>query len=471
MSFPKNFMWGAASASYQIEGGAREDGKGLSIWDAFSHQPGKTFNGHTGDVACDSYHRFEEDLDLMQSLGIRHYRFSISWPRVIPEGIGDVNQKGLAYYDKVVDGCLKRGIEPWITLYHWDLPLALYYKGGWLNRETAYAFEEYAKVIASHFKGRVRRFMTINEPQCIIGLGHGNGFHAPGTLLSEKEMFLSWHHVMLAHGLAVRVIRDIIPDSIIGLASTGALAYTEQKDIPTPKDLVEASFLSLPKEQNEGWYFNHQWFLDPVVLGYYPEDPENPWTAFKGEVDPADLAIICQPLDFIGLNIYNGSEMVPAQLEKDPSVPGKTAAKENESAKYVFAEKYPGYPRTALKWPITPGVLYWGPRLIYERYGLPIVIAENGQSCNDRIFLDGKVHDPDRIDFLARYLGQLKKACEDDIPVIAYLHWALTDNYEWHSGYDDRFGLIYIDYRDGTRIAKDSAFWYRDVIAENGESL
>ena len=391
MSFPKVFMWGAASASYQIEGGAYEDGKGLSIWDKFSHEPGKTYEGHNGDIACDSYHRFEEDLDLMQSMGIRHYRFSISWPRVIPEGTGQVNEAGLAYYDQLVEGCLKRGIEPWITLFHWDLPLALYHRGGWLNRDTAYAFAEYARLIAGHFKEKVTRYMTINEPQCIIGMGHGTGLHAPGTLLSEEDMFLSWHHVLLAHGLAVKVIRDMIPDSMIGLASTGALAYTDKKDIETPEDLVKSSFLSLPINLNPGLYINHQWFLDPCIFGHYPEDPESVWTPYKNDVDPEDLKIISQPIDFIGLNIYNGSEMIPKK----------------EGPGYVYAPKYPGYPRTALKWPVTPGVMYWGPRLIHERYGLPVIITENGQSCNDKIYLDGKVHDPDRIDFLARYLGEM----------------------------------------------------------------
>ncbi len=454
MSFPKDFAWGAASASYQIEGGACEDGKGPSIWDAFSHQPGKTFNGHTGDLACDAYHRFEEDLDLMESLGIRHYRFSLSWPRILPEGRGKINAAGLDYYDRLVDGCLQRGIKPWITLYHWDLPLALYHKGGWLNRDTAYAFEEYASIVADHFKDRADSFITINEPQCVVGMGHGNGLHAPGTLLSDEDMFRSWHHILLAHGLAVRKIREIIPCARIGAASTGALAYTEDPCSKTPEDLVCASFLSLPREQNEGWYFNHQWFLDPLVFGHYPEDPAAVWTPYKDSIDPADLSVISQPLDFIGLNIYNGTEMVPS-----------------ESGGYQIADKYEGYPRTALKWPVTPGVLYWGPRLVYERYKLPVVITENGQSCNDRIFLDGKVHDPDRIDFLARYLGKLKRVCEDGIPVLGYFHWSFTDNFEWYSGYDDRFGLIYIDYRDCSRIPKDSARWYRDLIAENGESL
>ena len=456
MSFPKDFVWGAASASYQIEGGAYEDGKGLSIWDKFSHQPGKVFNGHTGDVACDAYHRLEEDLVLMQSLGIMNYRFSVSWPRVLPSGRSPVNQAGLAYYDRLVDGCLSRGITPWMTLYHWDLPLALYHQGGWLNRQTAFAFEEYASVIADHFKGRVLHFMTINEPQCIIGMGHGNGLHAPGTLLSDEDMFLSWHHVLLAHGLAAKKIREIIPEAQVGLASTGALAYTDRQDIATPEDLVSASFLSLPREENEGWYFNHQWFLDPIVLGHYPEDPNNPWHPYKDQLAGEDLEIIRQPLDFIGLNIYNGTEMVPS---------------EGDEGRYIPAEKYPGYPRTALKWPVTPGVMYWGPRLIHERYGLPVIITENGQSCNDRIFLDGKIHDPDRIDFLARYLGKLKEACQDKSPVVGYFQWSLTDNFEWYSGYDDRFGLIYIDYRDSRRIPKDSAYWYSRLIRDNGKTL
>ena len=454
MGFPKDFVWGAASASYQIEGGAFEDGRGLSIWDSFSHTPGKTFNGHTGDEACDAYHRFEEDLEIMASCGIKNYRFSISWPRVIPAGAGEINEKGLSYYDKVVDGCLDRGITPWITLYHWDLPLELYYRGGWLNRDTAKAFEEYARLIARHFKGRVTNYMTLNEPQCTVGLGHGSAEHAPGTLLNDDDMFRSWHHLLLAHGLAVAAIREEIPDASIGLASTGALSYTAKKDISTPEDLRLAAFVSLPKAQNPAWYFNHQWFLDPVCLGHYPDDPEAPWTSCLKDVDPEDLKVIHTALDFIGLNIYNGNELVPG-----------------EDGHYHYAEKYRGYPRTALKWPVTPEVLYWGPRLIYERYHLPIYITENGQSCNDRIFLDGKVHDPDRIDFLHRYLRELKAASEDGIPVDGYFQWSLTDNFEWYSGYDDRFGLIYIDYRNQKRIPKDSLAWYSEVVKQNGDNL
>ena len=452
--FPNDFIWGCASAAYQIEGAAFEDGKGPSIWDTFSHTPGKTFNAHTGDVACDAYHRYEEDLDLMTELGITHYRFSISWPRVLPLGRGAVNPSGLDYYKRLVNACLERGIEPWITLYHWDLPQALQEEGGWLNRETAYAFAEYTQVIVTHFKDTVKRYITLNEPQCVIGLGHGYCNHAPGILLTPEKMFLAWHHMMLAHGLSCQEIRKQIPDAYIGVSSTGNLYYPDEHIFPTPPEVMAASFQSEPASTNSGWFFNHQWFLDPVCSGHYPDDPQSPWTAYIKSIPVEDYTIIAQPLDFIALNIYNGHEMTRAS-----------------NGVFRVCEKYPGFPRTALKWPVTPEVLYWGPRLIYERYHLPIVISENGLSCNDKIYLDGKVHDADRIDFLHRYLLELRKATEDEIPVLGYLHWAFTDNFEWHSGYDDRFGLIYIDYRNQRRIPKDSAFWYKDVILHNGNNL
>lgn len=457
MQFPENFIWGAASASYQIEGGAFEDGKGLSIWDVFTHEPGRIADGKNGDVACDSYHRLEEDLDILKELGIPNYRFSVSWPRVLPDGTGRindagaaaVNEAGLAYYDRVVDGCLARGIEPWLTLYHWDLPQALQERGGWQSRKTVDAFAEYTRVIAEHFRGRVRHYITINEPQIIVGMGYGTGLHAPGLKLSEDELFTCWHHLMLAHGCAVQILRAACPDVKIGVSSTGTLGYIEEHPAETPKELSDFSFhaaeASIPGFNS---WFNHQWFLDPVCTGRYPDDPGSPWAPFAASVDPADLAAICQPIDFIGMNLYNGTELDPANG-------------------YEPADKYAGYPRTSLKWPITPPVMYWGPRLVHERYGLPIIITENGQGCNDRIFLDGKVHDPDRIDFLQRYLGELSDAVQDGVPIAGYFHWSLTDNLEWHSGYDEHFGLVYIDYRSQDRILKDSALWYSDLIKKN----
>ena len=500
MGFPEDFAWGAASAAYQIEGGAYEDGKGESVWDYFSRLPGKIYGDQNGEVAADAYHRWEEDLDLMQELGIPHYRFSISWPRIFGDGRGpEPNPKGLAYYDRVVDGCLSRGITPWITLYHWDLPLALYRQGGWLSRDTAEHFADYAACIARHFAGRVRHYITVNEPQCAIGMGLGMGLHAPGDQLDEKDLFLAWHHLLLAHGLAVRQIRKILPDARIGAASTGALTYLTRESCrrladlsssrepagalakasclqgmsallteggylkQTPEALARAAFCTPESGEDSGHFFNHQWFLDPLIFGRYPDDPGNPWAAFAQRVHRSDLTVIAEPVDFIGLNIYNGHEMLPS------CQPGRQ--EEGGGLSLRLAEKYPGYPRTALKWPVTPEVLYWGPRLIWERYGKPVCIMENGQSCNDRIFLDGAVHDPDRIDFLHRYLRELKLACEDDIPVQAYFHWSFTDNFEWHSGYEERFGLVYIDYPSQRRILKDSARWYAGLIRCHGANL
>ena len=454
MQFSKDFMWGAASASYQIEGGSSADGKGSSIWDTFSHTAGNTFNNQTGDIACDAYHLFETDLNLLKDFNIKHYRFSISWPRIFPSGKGKVNELGLDYYDRLIDGCISRGIEPWITLYHWDLPQHLQDIGGWENRETAYAFAEYAGFIALHFKDRVSRFITINEPQCIVGLGLGSGIPAPGLHLSSQKMFLAWHHIMLAHGLACHTIRAHIPNAFIGVASTGNLFYPNEKLAKIPEEAIIESFYSPMSPENPDWIFNHQWFLDPICFGHYPDDPNAPWTSYIENISSDDMALISQPLDFIALNIYNGHEM---HLD--------------ENGTYHVIEKYPGYPRTALKWPITPEVLYWGPRLIYDRYHLPLIISENGLSCNDKIYLDGKIHDLDRIDFLHRYLMELRSACTEGIPVLAYFHWAFTDNYEWHSGYEERFGLIYIDYRNQKRIPKDSAYWYQKTILENGCNL
>ena len=457
MGFPADFIWGAASASYQIEGGAAEDGKGPSIWDTFSRTPGKTFDGDTGDTACDAYHRFEEDLDLMASLGIRHYRFSISWPRVFPQGTGEPNEAGLKYYEAVTDACLARGIKPWITLYHWDLPQALEDKGGWESRETALAFAQYAGTVARRLGRRADRYFTLNEPQCVVGLGYISGSHAPGKRIGPERAFACWHHLLLAHGLASAEIRKANPAAGIGVASTGALCYLDHHQDEIPQALKDAVFYTNPAAVGEGseefgWSFTHQWFLDPVCTGAYPEDPASPWYALSKEVSPEDMRIIGQRPDLIGLNIYNGHEV------------------EIRDGVVSSVRKYPGYPRTALKWPVTPPVLYWGPRLIHDRYGLPVVISENGLSCNDIIFLDGKVHDPEREDFLHRYLLELKAAAKQ-MPLAGYFHWSLTDNFEWNQGYRERFGLIYVDYRTQRRIVKDSARWYASVIASNGENL
>jgi len=480
MSFQSGFLWGAGSSAYQTEGAWNEDGKGLSIWDEFCHSPKHIRNEETGDISADSYHKFDTDLTLIRALGLKAYRFSVSWPRVFPDGRGRINEKGLSYYDSMVDRLISSGITPFITLYHWDLPLTLEKEGGWGNPNTVDAFIEYAAFLAKHFDGRVKHYITLNEPQCFLGMGYGSGIHAPGKKLSDQELVRCIHHALLAHGGAVAAMRAHSASPLeIGLATTGKICYpafisghgetasTEMADIvmpnpemaniemPSPETLIsdssgyKAAYDATFSLHQDDWTFSHTWLLDAAVYGRYP-DSIPIFRVLNDTISEADRRVICEPMDFIGLNIYNGIPVdISGQITKKP----------------------PGFPRTALKWPVTPECMYYGPHFLYKRYGLPILITENGQSCNDRIFLDGAVHDPDRIDFLTRYLMQLKRAVEAGIPVKGYFHWSLTDNFEWHSGYDERFGLIYIDYETQNRIIKDSGHWYREMIKSNGNLL
>jgi len=444
MPFHKDFLWGAGSSAYQTEGAWNEDGKGKSIWDEFCHTPGNINNDETGDEAALAYRLFETDLELIRKLGLRAYRFSISWPRVIPEGRGMVNPKGLDFYDRLVDGLLYAGITPVVTLYHWDLPLALEREGGWENRNTAEAFIEYAALIARRFDGRVKHYITLNEPQCFLGLGYGSGLHAPGKRLSPHALARCIHHALLAHGGATAAMRAASASPLeIGLASTGNICF------PASDGCIKAAYDATFALQEGDWTFSHRWLLDPAVFGRYPDDIDA-LRRLNETVSEADLGIIREPADFIGLNVYHG---IPVDA-------------------CGSRLKFPrGFPRTAMKWPVTPECMYYGLRFLYQRYGLPLIVTENGCSCNDRIFPDGAAHDPDRIDFLARYLRQLKRAVESGIPVNGYFHWSLTDNFEWKYGYDERFGLIYIDYETQKRTIKDSGYWYRDVIAGNGALL
>ena len=441
-TFPKDFLWGAASAAYQIEGYDLEDGGGASIWRTFTHTPGKIAYGDTGDIACDSYHRYAEDIALLKELGAKAYRFSTSWARIDPNADGNWNEAGLAYYDKVVDGCLAAGIEPYMTLYHWELPQAAQDRGGWCQEHTAYAFARFAEKMAAHFKGRVRYYFTLNEPQCTTSLGHLQGLHAPGLKLELPQVFRVHVNQMLAHGLSMRAIKATDPNAVVGIASTGNLCYPEGETSEDINSARQATFATDP----DNWIFTHHWLLDPIVFGRFPDCEGTVLEPLVKGVSREQLKIIHTVPDMLGYNIYNGHE-VRAGNDGFESVP-----------------KYPGYPRTALKWPVTPEVLNWGVRFLQERYGLPGYITENGLSCNDRIYLDGKVHDPDRIDFLARYLSALSRAVESGADIRGYFHWSLTDNLEWHSGYGDRFGLIYMDFPTGRRIPKDSFRWYQTVI-------
>ena len=445
--FPKDFLWGAACASYQCEGAWQEDGKGPSIWDEFSHDCTHPHikEGDTGDTACDCYHRWKEDVAMMKAHNLQAYRFSVSWSRIFPRGYGEINEKGFSYYDHLVDELLANGIEPMITLYHWDLPAGLQDRGGWLNREIVGEFAEYAGAVAEHFKGRVKKYMTLNEPQCIADLGYGSGIHAPGLVLSEEKEAQIFHILCLSHSAALRAIKAADPEACVGVVTCGRQCYPE-KDTPENR---EAAYRETFNLASPGWQFTTNIFLDSLILHRYDETAPESVRRFAATVDPADWDLMEKP-DFIGINIYEG-EMVDAEGN--------------------YVKPYPGFPRTANKWKVTPEVLHYCTLNNFRRYGLPIYITENGLSCNDRVYMDGKVHDADRIDFLHRYLLELRKGIEEGAPVKGYLQWSLLDNFEWAEGYRERFGMIYVDYRTGRRIPKDSAGWYAEVIRTNGASL
>ena len=451
MPFPKEFVWGAATASYQVEGGVHEGGRGVSIWDTFSHLPGKTKNGDTGDVACDTYHRWAEDIGLLQTMGLKAYRFSIAWPRIFPQGTGAVNPEGLAWYDRFVDALLAAGIEPYVTLYHWDLPQALQDKGGWLNADTAKAFATYAAAVAGHFKGRVRYYFTLNEPQCSVGLGYAIGAHAPGYKLDDGAVFTAWHNTIYAHCLAADAIRKADPAAKVGMAPTGCIC-TPATD--SPADIAAARKAMFAMADGD-WTFTYTPAVDPIVLGSWPEIAGGQAQRAVDAIPQEQLgALPLGRVDFMGANIYN-SIAVQAGPDGEP----------------VYMTRPAGHPRTAIGWPITPESMEWGPRFLWERYHLPIYITENGLSCTDRIHLDGAVHDPDRIDFTHRYLLALRRGIEAGADVRGYFHWSLMDNFEWSEGYNERFGLVYVDYPTGTRTMKDSGKWYAEVAKTNGGNL
>lgn len=453
MSFCKDFAWGAATSSYQIEGGAYEDGKGLHIWDVFCREKGRIAGGQSGDVTCDHYHRFHEDVAIMKEMGLKAYRFSLSWARILPDGTGRINEAGVRFYNQLIDALLEAGIEPYITLFHWDYPYELYKKGGWMNGESIQWFGEYAKVVAECFSDRVTKFFTLNEPQCFIGLSYLEGVHAPGVKAPLRDTFTMAHHVLMAHGMAVRMMRRYAKQEIqIGYAPTGTMSYPAS-DRPEDIEAARSHLFGLAAEDDD-WTWNVSMWSDPVLLGAYPAEALERYSDYMPEIRPEDMSLISEPIDFYGQNIYNGNRI---RCGKD--------------GRPEIVKRYDGFPRTAIGWPITPECLYWGPQFLYERYKKPIYITENGLSCHDVISLDGKVHDPNRIDFLSRYLGCLKKAVEDGVDIRGYFQWSLMDNFEWHSGYGERFGLIFVDYPTQKRVWKDSAYWYRDVVKENGSLL
>lgn len=452
MGFSKDFLWGVATAAYQIEGAADADGKGPSVWDVFCKEEGRIANEQSGDVACDHYHLYEQDVKLMAELGVKAYRFSLSWTRILPNGTGEVNPQGIDFYNRLIDLLLKYNIVPLVTLFHWDYPYALERRGAWLNPESPQWFADYAEVVAKAFGDRVQYFITFNEPQCFIGIGYGSGGHAPGKRFHHRDLVLMAHNVMLAHGLATCALRKYAKGCKVGYAPTEG-ASIPASDSPADIAAARQHYFDVDPKY---WTWSVSWWSDPVMLGRYPEETAA-FAALKQYLPDSyreDLKIIHQPLDFYGQNIYHGA------LFRDDGKGG-----------YAWVQNPINTAKTAMNWPVMPEALYWGPKFLYERYKKPILITENGMADLDTVALDGKVHDPNRINYLHRYLRAYRRAAEDGVDLMGYTLWSFMDNFEWAEGYNKRFGLVYVDYETQQRIPKDSFYWYRDTIKTNGEAL
>ena len=450
MAFRKDFIWGSASAAYQVEGAAYEDGKGLSMWDVFSKKEGFVKDGKNGDVATDAYHRYNEDIALMKEIGLQGYRFSVSWPRIFPDGTGTINPKGLDFYDRFVDGLLSAGIKPFMTMFHWDYPYELYKRGGWLNADSPKWFADYCEVVIKKLGDRVKHVITLNEPQCFVGLSVCEDYDPPAMVYPLCDQLLYHHNALKAHGMGVSAVKSVYSDINVGVSPCTTYRYPVTE---TPEDIEAARIASFDVTRNQ-WYWNIASWSDPVVLGKYPDKYIEMFEADMPKNYQDDMKIISPKMDFYGQNLYNG-DLVRAD--------GRGG--------YTMVQRGAGSPLTAGKWNITPESMYWSSRFMYERYKLPIYITENGLACADTVSLDGKVHDPGRIDFLQRYLISYKRAADEGIDVRGYFEWCFNDNFEWRKGYTERFGLVYVDFETQQRILKDSAYWYKKVIETNGESL
>jgi beta-glucosidase len=424
-------------SAYQVEGAVHADGRGESIWDRFSATPGKVANGDSGAVACDSYHRYREDVRLVRELGLNAFRFSVAWPRVVPGGRGSVNEAGLDFYDRLVDELLAAGIEPFVTLYHWDLPQALEDRGGWPVRETAEAFAEYVGVVSDRLGDRVRRWITQCEPWVISWLGYGLGEHAPGRR-SEADALAAAHHVLLGHGLAAPVLRSRSAEAQVGI-TIDLVAFHPLTD--SPGDLAAV-------RRCDG--FRNRWILDPVLRGEYPADLLEVYEPILPTIEDGDLRTIAAPLDFLGVNYYTRSI-----VRADPAG-GEPVTVEDDAAE-----------RTDMGWEVYPDGLYELLRRLDDEYELPpLYVTENGAAYADRRE-NGSVHDPQRISYVERHLAAIRRALDDGIPVRGYFLWSLLDNFEWAFGYSRRFGIVYVDYETLERVPKASYHWYRDLIAAN----
>ncbi|SDB84307.1 beta-glucosidase [Pelagirhabdus alkalitolerans] len=438
VQFPKEMKWGVATASYQIEGAVNEGGRGLSIWDTFSKTPGKVKNGDNGDVACGSYHRYKEDVEMMDDLGVDFYRFSVAWPRIFPDGTGEVNQAGLDYYHRLVDELLEKGIQPMCTLYHWDLPQALQDQGGWGNRQTIDAFVNYANTMFEAFEGKIKHWITFNEPWCASFLSNYMGVHAPGNQDLQLAVDVA-HHMNVAHGKAVSDFRK--------LGIEGQIGYAPNVEWNEPYSNRQED-IDACKRANA---FHLDWFFDPVFKGEYPKFLVDLFEKNGAQlhVEPGDMEIISQPIDFLGINYYSGSV---------------ARYKENEGL-FEHERIDTGFQKTDIGWNIYPEGFYNVLTHIHKTYGdVPIYITENG-SCYNEEPENGRVRDSKRIDYLQQHLIALDRAMKSGVNIKGYLTWSLMDNFEWAEGYTMRFGIVHVNYRTLERTKKDSFYWYKQMIS------
>lgn len=440
-SFPSQFLWGAATAAYQIEGAVHEDGRGESIWDVFSATPGKVYNGDTGEVAVDHYHRTQEDLDLVKQLGPGGYRFSIAWPRILPQGSGSVNERGLDFYDRLVDGLLARGIKPFATLYHWDLPQVLQNAGGWTNRETAYHFADYAEIVARRLGDRVTNWMTLNEPWCSAYLGYGSGEHAPGVQDRQAAVNAA-HHLLLAHGLAISRIKAAAPSAAtVGIVLNFTPAYPADNRPETLRDTASADA------------FSNRWFIEPLTRGVYPEGLFEAMRLAPPPVQQDDMKIIATPIDFLGVNNYTRNVVWGSETPTLPDQPETV--------------RVPGATYTEMDWEVFPQGLTDLLVRLHQEYGVKkLFVTENGSAFADQ--WDGSDHlsDPSRVAYVREHVHAISKALEQGVPLSGYFVWSLLDNYEWAYGYSKRFGIVYVDYPTQRRVVKDSGRWYQAFVSE-----
>jgi beta-glucosidase len=438
--FPGDFLFGVATAAFQIEGATKADGRKASIWDAFSNMPGRVYQRHNGDVACDHYNRLEEDLDLIKEMGVLGYRFSIAWPRIIPDGVGRINEKGLDFYDRLVDGCKARGIKTFATLYHWDLPLALMGDGGWTARSTAHAFQRYAKVVMARLGDRLDAVATFNEPWCSVWLSHFYGVHAPGERNMDAALH-ALHYTNLAHGLAVESIRHVSPNVPLGLV-LNAHAVVAGSESKADGQAAERAF-----------QFHNGVFFDPVFKGEYPADFMQALGHRMPVIEEGDLAIISQKVDWWGLNYYT-----PMRVSDDPAEGAEFPA--TKPAPFVNEAK------TDIGWEIYPSAMADMVTQLYQRYDLPeMYITENG-ACDNTDVVDGAIDDEMRLDYYSEHLAVAADLIEDGIPLRGYFAWSLMDNFEWAEGYRMRFGLVHVDYDTQVRTIKKSGKWYQTLVAQ-----